>query len=142
MTPYMKVYNRFLSKIRDYPILLELKRDEDFVKAMLYDYMIGAIANFTYESHKVKNRDDNLEQFNSELTDTEIEILAKYMVIEYLNPYLISSDKIENNLSSKDFNSYSPANLMRQISEIQNREKKQATELMVENYYRSNSLWK
>lgn len=140
MTPYMKVYNRFLSKIRDYPILLELERDEDFVKAMLYDYMIGAIANFTYESHKVKNRDDNLEQFNSELTDTEIEILAKYMVIEYLNPYLISSDKIENNLSSKDFNSYSPANLMRQISEIQDREKKQATELMVENYYRSNSL--
>lgn len=137
MTPYTTVYSRFLGKIRDYPLLEEMERDQDFVKRILHDYLLGAIANFTYATPERLGRDDELEQFNGSLNTIEIEILAKLMVVEYLSPIVISSDKIEFNLPSKDFNTYSPANLIKQVAEIQDRERSQAIDMMVENYYRS-----
>lgn len=136
-TPYEAIYGRFLSKIKDYPILEQIKQGNTaFVKRMLHRYLEGAISNFLYGGEKLKNRDNDLEQFNESLTDLEMEILAKLMVVEYLSPVLINSDKIEKRLSSKDFNEFSSANLIGQIREIKNSEYKDANDLMIVNYHR------
>lgn len=136
-TRYEEVYGRFLGKIRDYTLLDEIERDKDFVKSILHDYLLGAIANFTYSPKNLKKRNDELEHFESELSNLEIEILAKLMIVEYLSPIITDSKRIEFQLNSKDFRTYSPTNLMRELGSIQERERSQATELMVENHYRS-----
>lgn len=140
MTPYIEIYGRFLSKIRDYPLLEEMSKEngKEFVESVMHDYLISAIANFTYgSSSKLKDRDSDLKQFNQELSDVEIEILAKLMLIEYLSPIIVSSDKIEFHLSSKDFRTWSPANLIQQLRNIRDDEKNDTKLLMVQNYYRS-----
>lgn len=138
MTPYHEVYGRFLSKITDYSLLEKIEKDSEFVESILHDYLLGAIANFTYApSNKLEERDDESQSFKSELKQIEIEILSKFMVVEYLSSTIISTDKIEFNLPSKDFNVFSPANLIKEVREIKEMETKQAVDLMVENYYRS-----
>lgn len=137
-TPYEKIYGRFLNKITDYAILDQLnKGNQDFVKRRMLSYLNGAIALFTYGGDKLQNRDDELEQFNTLLSDLEIEILAKLMVVEYLSPVLINSDKIETRLSSKDFNEFSSANLIKEVREIRDKEYSDAVSLMNINYHRS-----
>lgn len=141
MTPYETVYTRFLSKIRDYPLLEELNKEngKEFVESIMNDYLLSAIANFTYRTTRIKDRDDETKQFNNKLNEAEIEILAKFMLVAYLTPIIVSSDKIEYNLTSKDFRSWSPGNLIAQIGEIKKREEDGADWLMIQNYYRGDS---
>lgn len=141
VTPYETVYGRFLSKIRDYPLLEEMTKEngKEFVKSVMNDYLLSAIANFTYKTSRIKERDDKNKEFKNTLNDTEIEILAKFMLVAYLTPIIVSSDKIEYNLTSKDFRSWSPGNLIAQIGEIKRREEDGADWLMIQNYYRGDS---
>lgn len=135
-TPYMKVYGRFLSKIEDYPLLEQIEENPEFAKEMMHDYLISAISHFTYSIKDLSDRDDGNESFKLTLSDLEIEILALFMMYSYLSPYIVSTEKIRETFTSKDFNNFSPANLMGQVKKIQQTHYDRAVQLMVENHYR------
>lgn len=135
MTPYMTVYDNFLGKIRDYKFLSVINNDQELAKNILLNHLRSAIASYTY-SDKFEDRDDEKEVFNFSLSSVEIEILAKFMIVDYLTPYLISSNNLENTFSSRELQNFSPANLIKSILEIRTKEQEEAIELMVEEYYR------
>ncbi len=109
-TPYEKIYENLLPKFYSYEIPL---MTEDEVKEQLHDYLIPAIARFHICKKNLQDRDDNLECFNSELSEMEIEILSNYVLLEYLDSeYIRTPTLLKVNLSSSDFNSYSPANML------------------------------
>lgn len=109
-TSYEKIYENLLSKFHSYDIPL---MTEDEVKEQLHDYLIPAIARFHICKKDLQDRDDYLEQFNSELSEMEIEILSNYVLLEYLDStYIRTPTLLKVNLSSSDFNSYSPANML------------------------------
>lgn len=135
-TNYTEVYGRFLSKIRDIPLQKIMDKDRDFAEKMMHRYLVSATAHFTYSNKNLSDRNEDSKKFNIILNDLEIEILSMFMVYAYLNQFIISTDKIVDRLSSKDFRSYSPANLMNEIREVQTANYDRAVELMVENYYR------
>lgn len=109
-TSYEKIYENLLSKFRSYEIPV-MTTDE--VKEMLHDYLIPAIAEFHVCRKNLSNRDDILERFEFELSDMEIEILCNYMLLEYLDStYIRTPTLLKVTLSSSDFNSYSPANML------------------------------
>lgn len=135
-TPYSEIYDSFLSKIKDYPLLDIMDTDKDFAKKMLNRYMISATAHFTYSNKDLSKRDDDKGCFKAILTDLEIEILSLLMIYTYLNQHVVNTEKITERLSSKDFRTYSPANLLREVREIQKFNYDRAVQLMVENYYR------
>ena len=83
------------------------------VKETLHDYLIPAIARFHICRKDLNNRDDILERFNCELSDVELEILSNYMLLEYIDStYVRTSHLLKVNLSSSDFNAFSPANML------------------------------
>ena len=109
-TSYEKIYENLLSKFRSYEIPV-MTTDE--VKEMLHDYFIPAIAEFHVCRKDLSDRNDILERFNSELSDMEIEIISNYMLLEYLDStYMRTPTLLKVTLSSSDFNSYSPANML------------------------------
>ena len=109
-TPYEKIYENVLPKFKSYDIL---KMTENEVKEYLHDYLISAISRFHVCNKDLSNRDDNLEQFNVDLSDIEIEILSNYIVIEYLDSnYIKVPSLLKVALPSKDFIAYSPANML------------------------------
>jgi hypothetical protein len=123
-TPYSNIADKFLSKITDYELtLMETPDREAFVNKLL----LNAVIKFQ-KICKVDliDRDETLKQFNVDLTDSEKKILAKYMLCEWLSPKLYSIQNLENHLSTKDFNQFSPANLLKEIRETHDKALKSA----------------
>jgi hypothetical protein len=108
-TQYSLIYDRFLSKITDYD-LANLTDQE--LESTLLKYLRNAVANFKYCTKDLKNRDDALQVFNIDLNEIEQEIIAKLMVIEWVNPYINTQENIRQVLGSNDYKIYSPANLL------------------------------
>lgn len=83
MTPFEEIYQLFAQKITDYK-LLDLS--DEILASMLLGWLKSAIAN----TKRLENdlEDINLEElcFNSNLNNTEKEVLALGMVIEWLRP--------------------------------------------------------
>jgi len=109
-TPYEKLYENLLPKFKSYEIPL---MTVDEVKEYLHDYLIPAIARFHVCRKNLNDRDDILERFNIELSDIEIEILSNYLLLEYIDStYVRTPTLLKVNLSSSDFNAFSPANML------------------------------
>lgn len=136
MTPYSSIFDLFLSKIEDYEIKNDILTDPDFANEILLGFLKSAIPKFTYSTKDLSDRDDTLLQFNIDLSSMEQEILSTLMVVEYLSPKILRTDLLENNLGSKDFRQYSPANQIKEVRELRESIKTEANSLMVEYYYR------
>ena len=109
-TPYEKLYENLLPKFRSYEIPL-MSTEE--VKDYLHDFLIPAISRFHVCRKDLNDRDDIAECFNAELSDMEIEILSNYVLLEYIDStYVRTPTLLKVNLSSSDFNAFSPANML------------------------------
>lgn len=109
-TPYEKVYENLLPKFRSYEIPM-MTLDE--VREYLHDYLIPATTKFHVCRKDLSDRDDILQCFNADLSDTEIEILSNYALLEYIDStYIREPSLLKVTLSSKDFNAFSSANML------------------------------
>ena len=118
-TSYEKIYEGFLAKIQSYDIY---KMTEDEVRDCLHDYLVSAIPKFHICRKDLTDRNDLLQRFNQELSDAEIEIIVNYMVLEYVDAtYIRVPTLLKVNLSSSDFNAFSPANMLSKLTEMQER---------------------
>jgi hypothetical protein len=87
----------------------------DYMRAerMEIDRTIARALNTKIERLIESVRDEILEQFNADLSNTEIEIISNFALIEYIDStYVRTATLLKVNLSSSDFNSYSPANML------------------------------
>lgn len=118
-TPYEKLYANLLPKFKSYQIPL---MTVDEVKDYLHDFIIPAIVRFHVCKTDLSDRDDILEQFNCQLTDTEIEILSNYLLLEYIDStYVRTPTLLQVNLSTTDVNAFSPANFLDKLTAMQKR---------------------
>lgn len=116
-TPYKILYDNVLPKIKDYD-LNDLEESE--IYDILSDYILPAIVSFRVCKKDLSDRDEN--GFNADLNDTEIEILSNYMALEYINGnYIRVPNMLKLQLSSKDFNAFSPANQLDKIQATANK---------------------
>jgi hypothetical protein len=115
-TSYEKIYENLLPKFRSYEIPIMTVEE---VREYLHDYLIPAITRFHVCRKDLNNRDENLEQFNEDLSDTEIEILSNYALLEYIDStYIRTPTLLKVNLSSSDFNAFSPANMLDKLTSM------------------------
>lgn len=112
-TPYEKLYENLLPKFRSYEIPLMSVEE---VKDYLHDYLIPAISRFHVCRKDLSDRDDVLQQFNVQLSDTEIEILSNYLLIEYIDSeYIRVPSLLKVQLPSSDFKVFSSANMIEKL---------------------------
>ncbi|ARF70769.1 hypothetical protein B7C51_25195 (plasmid) [Paenibacillus larvae subsp. pulvifaciens] len=114
-TPYINIYEFFLSEIEDYSFL-KLTRDE--LSEELHIYLRKAIADFDKCKNDLTDRDDALQQFNNDLSDKEQSILASLMLRAYLKSKVVASKHYELILSDTDFKIYSQANHIKELLEL------------------------
>lgn len=114
-TPYSKVINTFLAKVTD----LDLPSFDDTTRtAIVLGYMTAACTRFARSClANLYDRDDEEQLFRCDLDDEMIEIIAVNMLAEWLKPKVLFSENLENCLNTKDFQQYSPANLLNQLRE-------------------------
>lgn len=126
-TTFEDVYQVFLRKIRDY----DLAKLFDFdMEDIMFGYLVAAITKF--KSCKKDITDINIEEqrFNCSLNITEIDILANFMVYEWITPYVNDEDLLKNTLNTSDYSNYSPANLLSTMKSMQEEARQTARRLM------------
>ena len=111
-TPYLDVYNRFLHKVTDY-FIFDLSDEEtcDYC----YTLMISALADLTNIEHDLNNMDDELAQFNEDLSNTEMEYIAHQMVCEWVNPQINNTTLVTFFVADNEKKFFAPSALLNQL---------------------------
>lgn len=135
-TPFSYIYDSFLSKITD-DMYMELNEIDTY--RMLEELLMSAIHKFEFprvdlndfeiayvddvDTYEGVESDDNEVpaiiygggHFNATLTHEEINILAVYMIVEWMSQQLASVENVRMKYSGSDFKFTSQANHMAKI---------------------------
>ena len=138
MTSYETIYNVALSKISD-PQLAMLP-DEDLAE-ILCGWMKSAIAKHRKCVSDLSDRDDELYQFNSDLTDLEIEILGILIAREWVSSQLLSVTNTLQVFSGKETNYYSQSAHLKELQLLDEKLRLEAQQLSRDYTYIDNDYF-
>jgi hypothetical protein len=114
-TLYSDIYNSFLDRITDYDLPAFTEENRELI---LHGFMINSCTKFQRICKKISNidlsdRDDINKQFNSTLTDEQIDIITTGMIVEWVKPKYYFDENMRNILNTKDYNmAASPVNVL------------------------------
>lgn len=141
--PYDMFTGAFLAKITEF----ELSALTDNARQETVDgYMKRAISSFKkickYDLTTTSN--DALREFdvtiNEEALDEIIDIVSEGMVVQWLKPYVYKQELLENVLNTRDFTTYSPAELLLRVGNAYNKAQKDYTQMIREYSYNNGDL--
>ena len=117
MTPtlFTDIYSNFFSKITD-DMYMELSKTE--TEADAKDIMMNALPHFEFPRVDIYNFDEDIEEYNIELSKEEINIIAIYMVVEWIGRQLANIDLTRMQYSGSDFKFTSQANHLAKLTEL------------------------
>lgn len=108
----------FLAKISEFEFLQLPAADR---MSLVDGYMKRAVAEFkhicVYDLTYAMN--DETREFAIDIKDDDIDeivnIISEGMVVQWLKPYIYRQELLENTLNTKDFTTYSPAELLMRV---------------------------
>lgn len=112
-TTFQDVYDFFLSKVTTYEWL---NLSEDELNIELIQNLRSAFSKCI--AFKDIKADWFLETFNRELTDLELEIISDWMLVNWLSPKINNIELLKQRLSSKDYQTYSQANHLKELMDL------------------------
>jgi hypothetical protein len=134
-TLYSEVYENFLEKVTDYGYISLTDAEID---AQLKIYLKSAIQKFlNYCEQDLTNRSDTTATFNITLTDEEIEILAMFMVLGWLNPQVNSQQLLKEKFGNRDYNLFSSSNLLKEMKDLKKEITGEVNDMLTVYYYAS-----
>lgn len=135
-TPYKELFESVYSKMQDQDLKDLLEEEADKI---LEEYLEPAITNFECCDQNLNDRDNAEKCFNFELSVINKEILATFMVYQYIRAnYVLVTEMLRAHMSTTDFHKYDNANVLTRVTEIQNDLYKRNKQLMI-NYSIRNS---
>lgn len=141
--PYDMFVGSFLAKVTEYELsaLAELERDET-----VYGYMRRAISGFkkNCKYDLTTTRDDENLTFNVEVKsddlDDIVDIVSEGMIVQWLKPYVYKQELLENTINTRDFQTYSPAELLMRVGNAYAKAQKDYTQMIREYSYNTGDL--
>ena len=115
MTSFDDVYKVFLSKITD-DMYMELT-PEDTVE-LQKELLVNSIHYFEFPRQNINDIDLDAQYFMVDLTLEEMNILATYMVVDWLSQQLASVENTRMKYSGSDFKFTSQANHMQKLLQL------------------------
>lgn len=135
-TPYDDVDNFFLNKITD-GYLATLSSTN--LELLISKYRLSAEVKFK-PCKKLSDKDDVAKQYNSTLTNEEIDILSNLMIIEWLRPQINSIELIKQKMSTKDYKLTSQQAHLEQLIRLKKDIEAETNKLITSYTYSENSL--
>lgn len=137
-TPYETIYTRCLAKLED-PTLAMLPEED--LENMLHGWMLSAIAKHRKCEHDLSDRDDELKQFNSDLSDLELEIISLLMCREWVSQQLNSVTLTLQVFSGKETNYFSQAAHLKELIALDDKWRLEAQQLSRDYTYTNNDYF-
>ena len=133
----------FLSKIMEYEFI---KMDDEERDAVVDGCLKRAISEFKYicEYDLVSTADDITREFNVDIASTDLDeivnIISEGMVMQWMKPYVYHQENLQNVLSTRDFSTYSPSELLARIGNAYAKVQKDYTQMIREYSYNHGDL--
>lgn len=137
-TPFNTIYESCLSRITD--PTLAMMPDED-LDNMLHGWMLSAIAKHRTCAHDLSDRDEELGQFNADLTDLEREILSILMAREWISSQLLSVVNTLQVFSGKETKFYSQSSHLAELQALDEKLRLEAQQLSRDYTYMNNDYF-
>ena len=141
--PYDLFTDAFLSKITEYKFL---KLDDENRTAIVDGYMKRAISSFkkvcVYDL--AATGDDISREYKVNIPQEDIDeiadIVSEGMLVQWLKPYTYQQELLENVLNTKDYTTYSPAELLLRVGNAYKQVQKDYTQMIREYSYNHGDL--
>ena len=114
-TKFAVVYDTFLSKITD-DMYMELTIDD--TRAMLEELLMSALHWFEFPRVNIFDYDKEIREFNVNLSAEETNIIATYMIVEWIGQQLASVENTRMKYSGSDFKFTSQANHLAKLQSL------------------------
>ena len=114
-TPYEKIYDRFSQKITDFSLA---EVDDYSLDKMLLGWLNSSIVNVRKREHNLSLRDDEAQEFQEDLSDLEIELLALGMKLAWVDQYLNSTELVLQFVGGKEEKYYSQSAHISELREL------------------------
>lgn len=141
--PYDVFVGAFLDKITEYELGFLASDDRDEI---VNGYMKRSIAGFkkNCKYNLVSSRIDELREFNVDIPqddlDEIVDIVSEGMVVQWLKPYVYKQELLENAINTRDFSTYSPAELLMRIGNAYEKAQRDYTQMIREYSYNNGDL--
>ena len=138
MTSYEVLYERCLSQITD-PLLAQLPEED--LEIMLHDWLMDAIVEPTVGEYDFSDRDEELKQFNFDISERDQKILSIHMVRAWLAPQIRSVTLTNQVFSGKETKYYAQANQLAEMRALDEQLRKDADLLFCRGTYLNNDYF-
>ena len=137
-TSYASVIDRAQFRVSDYDAL---RQTFQMHYSIMVKHLMSAVADFApYCQTDLNDRDDALAQFNQDLDDECVEILACGVAVYWLSSLVMNTDLLQNRLSTKEYSYFSPANLLNTASALRKETKKEFRSDTIRYTYRHGNI--
>lgn len=133
----------FLAKISEYDFLSLF---DDIRTEMIDGYMKRSLANFKKNClyDFATTADDEVRQFGVEVSgddiDEIVDIVSDGMVVQWMKPFVYKQELLQNQINTRDFTTYSPAELLLRVGNAYKQAKKDYTQAIREYSYNHGRL--
>lgn len=138
MTSYETIYNRALAQITD-PLLSQFPEED--LEMMLHDWLMDAIVEPVVGEYDFSDRDEELKQFNFDISDRDQKILSIHMVRGWLAPQIRSVTLTQQVYSGKESKFYAQANQLAEMRALDEQLRKDADLLFCRGTYLNNDYF-
>ena len=138
MTSYTILYDRALAQITD-PLLAQLPEED--LEIMLHDWLMDAIVEPVVGEYDFSDRDDELKQFNFDISERDQKILSIHMVRAWLAPQIKSVTLTQQVYSGKETKFYAQANQLAEMRALDEQLRKDADLLFCRGTYLKNDYF-
>lgn len=114
-TPYSKIFKRFLQKITDFNLA---EVDDYSFEEMMNGWLNSAAIRVRKCQHDLSKRDEEVQEFEENLSDLEIELLACGMVDSWLTPQLASTELTLQFIGGKEEKVYAQSSHIKELREL------------------------
>lgn len=132
MTSYETIYNRALAQITD-PLLAQLPEED--LENMLHDWLLDAIVEPVVGEYNFSDRDEELKQFNFDISERDQKILSIHMVRGWLAPQIRSVTLTSQVFGGKEEKFYAQANQLAEMRNLDSDLQRQADQLFCRGTY-------
>ena len=139
---YDSFVSAFLDKVKTYEFL---KLEEDGRDNIVLGYFRRALSGFKWVcEYDFSLYDAETRCFTDEFKEADIDeiidIVSEGMIVQSMKPYTYSQQNLENVLNTRDFTTYSPAELLMRVGNAYEKAQKDFTKMMREYSYNHGDL--
>ena len=138
MTLYSTLYNRALAQITD-PLLAQFPEED--LENMLHDWLMDAIVEPVVGEYDFSDRDEELQQFNFDISDIDQKILSIHMVRGWLAPQIKSVTLTNQVYSGKETKFYAQSQQLAEMRALDEQLRKDADLLFCRGTYLNNDYF-